>query len=607
MMKYLFSFLLALLVQCVQAAVPVTSGYVDISQNGKIYYEVYGEGEPLFLLHGHSLDRRMWQPQIDAFSALYKVYIIDFRGYGLSSKMSEDLHTTHVDDLVEVMDKLGVKKAHIIGLSMGGFIAGDMVGMYPNRMLSCVMSSGAMRTSHPSIHDAVTASEIAKQDSIVARNKAYGIELMRKEWIEQLITHGGSRQENIRESLTQQINDWDAWQLQHREPHLYYGREAYDSLKSRRPAVPTLYLSGEMEHKKRMGLLNYLPVSEQIELKDCGHMSNMEQPEAWNDSVLSFLRRHGGIVHRYPHFPPVYSKTSASARALLEQLYTNVDKGKIMSGLHHNQLNMPNYRRDLDRIEQAVPGAVPMVWGGDLAWDADKVVQMAIDHHKKGYVIALSWHAARPFDKGPVNFKKQTQGKLTDEQWAELLTEGSEMHTQWLAQVDSIAEYLKVLRAKDVPVLWRPYHEMNGEWFWWGNRRGQEGFTVLWKMLYERLASHHKLRNLIWVWNPNNPRKHPMDREMGYDLYYPGDKYVDVLATDVYHREWFQDTHDQLLTLGGGKLIAIGEVGELPTAEQLASYNRYAWFMLWTNFCEDKYNTLDALKEIFADPRVINK
>lgn len=309
----------------------------------------------------------------------------------------------------------------------------------------------------------------------------------------------------------------------------------------------------------------------------------------------------------FPHFEPVNPNTDQVTRDLLSTLYQTVDEGKVLSGLHHNRLKMPHYMDDLNRIDKAVPGAVPVVWGGDLAWDADQVVSMAIDHHRRGYIIAITWHAARPFDRGPVSFHKQTQGPFSAKQWAELVTEGSDMHRQWMAQVDSIAQYLRALQDAGVPVLWRPFHEMNGDWFWWCDRRGENGFTVIWKMLYDRLTNVHHLNNLIWVWNPNNTRKHPVDQQMGYHLYYPGDEYVDVLAADVYHREWFQDTHDLLVELGHGKLIALGEVGELPTADQLRQYRRYAWFMLWTTFTEDRYNTLDALRDIFSSDRVRNK
>lgn len=312
------------------------------------------------------------------------------------------------------------------------------------------------------------------------------------------------------------------------------------------------------------------------------------------------------VSQTLPHFRPVNANASAEACELLERLYDTVDKGRILSGSHHNQLQMPNYTRDLDRISEATPGAVPTVWGGDVAWDADTVVKLAIDHHRRGHVISITWHCARPFDKGMVNFRKQTQGVFSDAQWRELLKEGSEMHTQWLAQVDSIAQYLKALQDARVPVLWRPFHEMSGEWFWWGDRRGENGFAVLWRMLYHRLTDYHHLNNLLWVWNPNNPRKHPKDSTMGYELYYPGNQYVDVLAADVYHREWFQDTHDQLHELGGGKVLALGEVGELPSAEQLKGYGPYAWFMLWTSFSADKYNTISALADVFGREETIN-
>lgn len=179
---------------------------------------------------------------------------------------------------------------------MGGFIAGDMVGMYPDRMITCVMCSGGMRTSHPSVNDAVTAEEIAKADASIAAVKAQGVENWRREWINKLVVNGGSQAEKIRRRLTKIINSWDMWQLTNREPHLYYGHEAYDSLKARRPQVPTLYLSGETEHKGRMQMLNYLPISQQLVLKDCGHMSNMERPAEFNEMVLSF-------IHQYSRFP----------------------------------------------------------------------------------------------------------------------------------------------------------------------------------------------------------------------------------------------------------------------------------------------------------------
>lgn len=304
------------------------------------------------------------------------------------------------------------------------------------------------------------------------------------------------------------------------------------------------------------------------------------------------------------HPTPINPNATPEAIALLERLYQTVDNHQIISGLHHNQLMMPNYRRDLNRIADA-SGKEPLIWGGDVAWDAAKVVEMATEQYERGHIITLMWHAARPFDHGVVNFKQQTQGEFSTEQWEELVTEGTEMHQMWLAQVDSIAQYLKVLQERHIPVIWRPYHEMNGEWFWWGDRKGERGFTRLWKMLYDRMTNYNQLNNLIWVWNANAVRETPGDAAMCLDDYFPGTDYVDVLATDVYHRDWRQCHHDDLDSLANGKLIALGELGSLPTPEQLAAMPKFAWFMLWTNFSEEKYNTLDQLNAIYSLPNVI--
>lgn len=305
------------------------------------------------------------------------------------------------------------------------------------------------------------------------------------------------------------------------------------------------------------------------------------------------------------HFAPVNPNATEEAKILLERLYKTVDDGQIISGLHHNQLHMPNYRRDLNRIESA-SAKEPLIWGGDVAWDAAKVVQMATEQYHSGHIITLMWHAARPYDTGIVNFKEQTQGKFSDAEWKELVTEGSEMHKKWIAQVDSISEYLKILQKRNIPVIWRPLHEMNGEWFWWGNRPGPEGYQKLWKMLYERMTNYHHLNNLIWVWNANAVREKPQDKPMLLEKYFPGTEYVDVLATDVYHRDWRQCHHDDLAKLGKGKLIALGELGSLPTPQQLANMPKFAWFMIWTDFTSDKYNSLEQINDIFSLPNVIS-
>ena len=167
-----------------------------------------------------------------------------------------------------------------------------------------------------------------------------------------------------------------------------------------------------------------------------------------------------GVVLAAQPYEPVNPNATPEAKALLADLYQTVAEGKIISALHHNQLQLPNYLFDLDRIEDA-SGKVPMIWGGDLAWDAAQVVRIAEHEYRRGHIITLMWHVNRPFDRTPrVDFRTQTQGKFTETQWKELVTEGSEMNRMWKEQVDSIATFLQVLKDRHIPVLWRPYHEI---------------------------------------------------------------------------------------------------------------------------------------------------
>jgi mannan endo-1,4-beta-mannosidase len=287
------------------------------------------------------------------------------------------------------------------------------------------------------------------------------------------------------------------------------------------------------------------------------------------------------------------------ARALLSTIYETVEQGRIISAQHH-YFQPDRYEQDRDRILE-LTGKVPLMWGGEMGWVRQTVVDRAIEEYEKGHIITLMWHSQRPLDEGETDFANQCQGEFSAAEWDQLVTPGTETHKGWLAKVDEVAGYLKILKDRGIPVLWRPYHEMNGGWFWWGDRRGENGYVKLWKMMYDRYVNHHKLDNLIWVWNANGLLENAHD----YALYYPGNEYVDVLATDIYNNNWKQINHDKLLELGGGKPIALGEIGQLPTPEILRQQNKFAWFMIWAGFTSPEYNSPDAIKALYDIPNII--
>jgi len=268
------------------------SGYINVSGGGRLYYEEKGKGPVVILLHGHTLDRRMWEPQMRALTKHYRVICPDLRGYGRSSKIIEGQHFTHTDDVIAFMDSLHIEKANIVGLSMGSFIASEMLAMYPERFITATLASGNIR-NRPGPSTPFSEEEQAKMDAEIAANKANGIDNWKREWIEKLVGGGGSQAERIRKSLTKQVMDWDGYSLLYREGRYYYANEAMEILKAKCPTVPTLILSGENEHKSpRNPMLKYLPNGRQEVIKDCGHMSNMERPEVFNKLLLEHLNAH---------------------------------------------------------------------------------------------------------------------------------------------------------------------------------------------------------------------------------------------------------------------------------------------------------------------------
>lgn len=295
---------------------------------------------------------------------------------------------------------------------------------------------------------------------------------------------------------------------------------------------------------------------------------------------------------------PVNKNASPEVRKLLQFLY-EVDDEHTLAGQHNYNHEMNRYTRKA----QEIGGRFPAIWGTDFIWNGDqdpgqKIVEEAINKHQSGAIITLMWHAGRPTDDPPFRWSESIQGELTEEEWKDLTSPGTALHARWRDQVDHVAFYLKQLRDANVPVLWRPYHEMNGVWFWWGDKKGEEGFAKLWKLLFDRFVNFHQLNNLIWVWNANAPRDIPHDEAFSYKEYYPGHEYVDVLATDVYNFDYEQKDYEELLALADGKLIALGEVGELPKPEILTAQPKWAWFMVWASWLET-HNTLERVMTIY--------
>lgn len=302
---------------------------------------------------------------------------------------------------------------------------------------------------------------------------------------------------------------------------------------------------------------------------------------------------------------PVTPRPSPEASQLLGYLQ-GVSGKKTIVGQHCAPLVESSRLVVVKRMLKHYPALFGQDFGFDAGgmWDGinfrQRIVDEAIRRHSEGFIISLMWHAVRPTEDEPVTFEKSIQGELSDAEWQELITPGTHLNERWKSQVDVVAWFLKQLRTAGVPVLWRPYHEMNGEWFWWGKKPGPDGYRKLYRMLFDRFVHFHGLNNLLWVYNANEVRG-SVDP---YETYYPGDDVVDILATDVYQGGFAEHDYKQLLALAKGKPIALGEVGQPPPLEVLQKQPLWAWFMLWGDLPPRRPGSVDY-GPIYGDARTI--
>jgi mannan endo-1,4-beta-mannosidase len=222
---------------------------------------------------------------------------------------------------------------------------------------------------------------------------------------------------------------------------------------------------------------------------------------------------------------PANSAASPSARAVLNYFYTLQDRTdkRIVSGQFSdfgNGASLAIMAKIHDRTGHwpAMIGVDYADFGrGSLTFKTPN--KACIEYAKQGGLVTVSAHLYNPANpKG---------GGLRDKgvEMEELLKEGSETHQRWMQELDLLAGGLQELKEAGVVVLWRPFHEMNGGWFWWG-AKGPETFIKVWRHMFDYFSKTKKLDNLLWVYAPNHG---PNTAK-----YYAGDRYVDLVGLDAY-------------------------------------------------------------------------
>lgn len=277
----------------------------------------------------------------------------------------------------------------------------------------------------------------------------------------------------------------------------------------------------------------------------------------------------------------VYSQTLSDQFASKESLalYNNLNllsKKQTLFG-HQDDLAYGvnwKYKRKKSDIKDVV-NDYPAVYGWDISGiehgDKENIDQVPFskmkkyikEGYKRGAVITLSWHFDNPLTGG-------SSWDTTKNSLASILPGGNkhELYKTWL---DNAAEFmidLKGKRNEPIPLLFRPFHELTGNWFWWGkNTSTIEEFKEAWKFTVNYLRQEKKLNNLLMVYNAND-----FTTEQEFLERYPGDDMVDILSFDKYQFEtqdkdlFINEVRKQLdilkkVTENKNKIAAFAETG----------------------------------------------
>lgn len=301
---------------------------------------------------------------------------------------------------------------------------------------------------------------------------------------------------------------------------------------------------------------------------------------------------------------------SAAAKKLLNYLSETAGKA-IITGQH----TQTNPMEEIDYIRKET-GKEPMLRGFELlayspninyqnvteeclteVYENRNTMETALKWAKENHgIVTLTFHWFSPLG----GHDKSFYAKNTDFDAEKILTEGTPERTAFYDDMDIIAAELRKFQEADIPVLWRPFHEADGDWFWWG-AKGPVVASRLYRLMFEYYTNVLHLDNLLWVWNC--PVKDA----------YPGDAYVDIVSMDIYLTSYektdYHKQYEQLIQVTSpNKTAALAEVGYMPDIQLLSdSHTPWAYYMTWSKeFCiGEQYNAVDQLKSVYRSSYAI--
>lgn len=270
-------------------------GFAEV--NGTtLYFEVAGDGHPLVLNHGGLVDNHSWDDQFDEFARHFKVIRYDMRGFGDSGMIKNGMEPYSMErDLYSLLQFLGIEKAYMLGLSMGGSLAIDFTLQYPEMVDALITVGAGLSGFEEDDAEELKAQEAAMEEAFKSGDIARSVEISLQIW-----TDGPNRtpqqvdpqvRERVRAMTTHNFerDDDEDVRPQHVEPPAAGRLSEID--------VPTLIIVGDQDVEIILTIADTLEKgitgAKKVVITGTAHHLNMEKPEEFNRAVIEFLEQVG--------------------------------------------------------------------------------------------------------------------------------------------------------------------------------------------------------------------------------------------------------------------------------------------------------------------------
>ncbi len=291
---------------------------------------------------------------------------------------------------------------------------------------------------------------------------------------------------------------------------------------------------------------------------------------------------------------PVNPNASTKARNLLCYLY-EIYGNHVLSGQQETSW-AGDPAADVEWVHDTT-GEYPAILGGDYLYPSG-TTDRAIAWANAGGITMIRYHMGAP----PLEDTYENSQQAVANGISSVLTAGTPEYASFLQKLDYAATELQRLEDADVPVLWAPFHEASGDWFWWGMEDGAY-VAQLWNFTYDYLTNTKGLDNLIWLF--------PFAGAIN-DVVYPGKATVDLAGPDTYDANQPFPSHfnNAVELLGPSLPVPLHETGLVVDPNVMFNEQTAPWvlFNVWATYQNDgQHNTVEGIQTAYSSSFTINR